>query len=128
MILEAAIALGSFCTMPKRKEEKSELVCTVYSSADTSCFQMASGRTLEQSMKIDFGRILGVGEVRISRHGDSCSVEVDLHDFSRETRRKVYAKERELYQEHPLIGFEFRVIDASLAVVNAIPAGTYLQS
>lgn len=57
-------------------------------------------------------RVGGATKLNVHRR-EVYTVRVELSDFSRETRRRFYAKERELHERFPHEEIEFTLIDAS---------------
>ena len=118
IIVETVLAVGiSALSLPGRKG-----LCDYLTNQDgaKNCFHICSGPTLEQLLEKDFEAIPGVLFAEISRTMDHLYAEVNLHQFDRQTRRAIYAKERELYEAFPRLSFEIHIVDASKAPVHAI--------
>jgi len=83
---------------------------------------------MEQVLISRFQDIDGVSDTRVKRNGEYFSVEVDLSIFDRPTRNKVFARERDLYQEFPSAEFDFCLVDVSPTdTEDALRPGTPLQ-
>lgn len=74
---------------------------------------------LDEFIRADFMAVRGVSGVRVDQVQKHLTVEVELVAFDRATRRKVYAKERELYREFPDYEFGFLLVDSSRTADDA---------
>jgi hypothetical protein len=70
-------------------------------SSGTARICVASGKSAEAIMTEEFDELAGVESVKITRDGQSFSIDIDMSMFDRATRRRIYAKERELYSKFP---------------------------
>ena len=65
-----------------------------------------------------FDKLAGVSGVRVSRNDDSFSIDVDVFTFDKPTRRRIYAKERDLNELFQNFSFDVRLIDLSGTATN----------
>jgi hypothetical protein len=89
-----------------------------FASGTQNSFDMFSGMSLERKVKIDLEEINGIRRVEIQRQGNTVDVtvvvdELEFVSFSKITRQEMY-----LFDHHPELSFDFRVIPAA-ALENA---------
>jgi hypothetical protein len=76
-------------------------------------FQIFSGSSMEKLVISEFQDIDGVRDTQTEREGKQLSVKIEVEKFDRPTRNKIFAKEKELYQEFPNTYFDFCLVDVS---------------
>jgi hypothetical protein len=112
LIVETAVAVTLLCAATRRQRiENSEY--SISSSVKTHLFQVASGRTLEGDMREELQGLPNVSGVTVKRNGNLVSVDVELSQFDRASRRRIYSKERELAKYYPAHVLDVRLIDCS---------------
>ena len=110
MFVETAVVATLVCASTKRSRADAELHLI---SGRTQCVQVASGRTLETVMTEEINDVSGVADVKIRRDGSVVSVDVEMSQFDRNSRRSVYAAERRLAKRYPNHRLDVRLIDRS---------------
>jgi len=112
-IAEGALAMRMICSTEARRQRQAKNHPYYVSNESSNCFQVATGTSLESKLADEIENIDGVRDVRVNRNGAAFSVDIDLLNFDKASRRRVYAKEKDLYREFPNYTFNFCLIDAS---------------
>ena len=68
---------------------------------------------MTEFIRTDILSLNAVSDVTVSQSSGEFQVKVYLSDFTRQARRRVFAKERSLLDEFPSLLFDFDVVDAS---------------
>jgi len=119
-IAETLFAVTVVCAAPKKSTGQTESNFYVLAN-DNGCssFRFVNGTSLEQKMTDELKSIAGVGDVHVSRNGSALSIQVDVLNFDRATRRTIYAKEKELRGLYPNNALEIYLADMSRTPENA---------
>ena len=115
MLLAPIVGMQLMCSDAKRESFRDyfEIV-----SNGVSSFQLTTV-SLEEKLKEQFEDLAGVGQVRMSKNGKTLSVQIEVTNFDRTTRRRIYATEREAYKTFPEYSFDFCLVDVSESPENA---------
>lgn len=108
-LLAETLLVSALCTSVKRPVSD-ELR---YIGGCTSSFEISTGITLEQEVSSHLQSIEGVRRVSVQLQQDQLCVEVELWRFDKQTRRLIYAQEREFYNRFPSLAITFHIVDAS---------------
>ena len=109
-----AVGLSTICLPNKRSFE-------ILSNANSgsSSFYACSGNSVEKEIADQLRALPSVDGVDASRNGDLVSVQVQMAKFDRVTRRRVYQKEKELFDSFPAFKIDICLVDTT-STANAV--------
>jgi hypothetical protein len=108
---ENAIACAAILSTGKTtRRNTAEYIVTLNSG---HCYRLSTGTSMAEKAISEFETLAGVENVSVGQNGSRLVIDVEMSIFDRASRRNAYAKEWQLYKEHPGYTFDVRLIDRS---------------